>query len=224
MITPDYIERSNRKTLTLSVMKDGNIVVKAPLRISDEAINNFVAEKQGWIRDKLFLVNQNLSKFEEIRHYKKFLLYGNKYTLLLSDVKKIEINDNFQIVIPKRVEPENILKTLKQWYKKIAKQILGDRLKFLEERVRLQSSLMKINDCSGKWGSCNSRGVISFNWRVLMLPPQIIDYVIIHELCHLVEMNHSKKFWSHVCTFLPSTPKLKQDLKEYGFLLSLFKD
>ena len=128
MITPDYIERSNRKTLTLSVMKDGNVVVKAPIKMSDEIINKFVLEKQNWIKDKLFIVNQNMSKFEEIRNYKKFLLYGNKYTLLLSDVKKIETNDNFQIVLPQRTEPENILKTLKIWYKKVAKQILGDRL------------------------------------------------------------------------------------------------
>ena len=224
MITPDFIERSNRKTLTLSVMKDGNVIVKAPIKMSDEVINRFVLEKQNWIKEKLFIVNQNMSKFEEIRTFKKFLLYGNKYSLLLSDVKKIETNDNFQIVLPQKVEPENILKILKMWYKKVAKKILSDRLKFVEERIRLKSSMMRINDCTRKWGSCNSKGVISFNWRVIMLPPRIIDYVIIHELCHLVEMNHSKKFWQQVYTFLPSTPKIKEELKEYGFLLTLFKN
>ena len=83
---------------------------------------------------------------------------------------------------------------------------------------------MKISDSSGRWGSCSSKGVICFNWRVIMLPPTIIDYVIIHELCHLVEMNHSKKFWRQVETFLPNTPKLKEAIKEYGFLLSMFRD
>ena len=224
MITPDLIERSNRKTLSLFVMKDGNVVVKAPINLEDEVIDRFVSEKQDWIRDKLMLVNKTKSKFEDVMKYKKFLLYGNKYSLLLSDVKKIETNDNFQIVIPGKTEPQNIIKVLRSWYKKIAKEILQDRLNFLESRVRLKSTSMKITDSTGKWGSCSSRGVICFNWRVIMLPPQIIDYVIIHELCHLVEMNHSKNFWHQVCTFLPSTPKLKEEIKEYGFLLSMFRD
>jgi len=223
VITPDYIERSNRKTLSLAVMKDGNVVVKAPIRMSDETINRFVFEKQNWIKEKLLIVNQTKTKFEEIINYKKFLLYGNKYTLLLSDVKKIETNDQFQIVIPQKTEPENILKTLKGWYKRVAKAILSDRMKFIESRVRLKSTAIRISDCASKWGSCNSRGAISFNWRVILLPPAIIDYIIVHELCHLVEMNHSNKFWDQVYKFLPNARKVKQDLKEYGFLLTLFK-
>ena len=107
---------------------------------------------------------------------------------------------------------------------KIAKQILEDRLKFVESRIKLKSSLMRISDSKGRWGSCNSKGVITFNFRVIMLPPAIIDYVIIHELCHLVEMNHSKNFWKLVETFLPKAPELKMAIKEYGFLLTLFNN
>ena len=77
MITPDYIERSNRKTLSLAVMKDGNIVVKAPLRVKDEVIMHFVEDKQNWIREKLFIVNQTRAKYEDVVSYKKFMLYGN---------------------------------------------------------------------------------------------------------------------------------------------------
>ncbi len=222
LITPDLIERSKRKTLSLSVMKDGCVVIKAPINMRDETINRFVEEKQNWIKEKLFLVNRTKVKFDDVISYKKFMLYGNKYSLILSDVKAIETNNNFEIVMPKKVEREKILKTLKNWYKKIAKQILSDRLAFIESRIKLKASLMKIGDSKGKWGSCNSKGAINFNWRVIMLPPEIIDYVIVHELCHLVEMNHSKNFWKLVETFLPRTPELKNAIKEYGFLLSLF--
>ena len=183
MITPDFIERSNRKTLSLAVMKDGNIVVKAPLRVKDEVIMHFVEDKQNWIKEKLFIVNQTRTKYDDVVKYKKFMLYGNKYSLVLADVKKIETNDNFEIVMPKKIEHDKILKNLKLWYKKIAKQILSDRLAFLESRVKLKSSALKIGDSRGRWGSCNSKGVICFNWRVIMLPPAIIDYVIVHELC-----------------------------------------
>lgn len=224
MITPDYIERSNRKTLSLAVMKDGNVVVKAPLNMEDSIIKRFVWDKQNWIREKLFMINKTKTKFEDIISYKKFLLYGNKYTLLLSDVKKIETNDNFQIVIPKKTERDKILKTLKMWYKRVAKQVLQDRLNFLESKLKLKSSGLKINDSKNRWGSCNSRALICFNWRVIMLPPNIIDYVIIHELCHIVEMNHSKHFWDLVYSFLPNAKKLKEEIREYSFLLSLFEE
>lgn len=224
MITPDYIEWSKRKTLSLSVMKDGNVVVKAPIGMRNETINHFVEEKQAWIRDKLFLINKTKVKFDDVVHYQRFLLYGNKYSLILDNVKKIETNDKFQIIMPQKIDREKILKTLKNWYKKIAKQILEDRLKFVESRIKLKSSLMRISDSKGRWGSCNSKGVITFNFRVIMLPPAIIDYVIIHELCHLVEMNHSKNFWKLVETFLPKAPELKMAIKEYGFLLTLFNN
>lgn len=224
VITPDFIERSKRKTLSLSVLKDGSVVVKAPISMRDETINRFVEEKQNWIKDKLFIVNKTKVKFDDIVHYQKFLLYGNKYSLLLSDVKKIETNDYFQIVMPQKIEREKILKTLKGWYKKVARQVLFDRLSYIESKIKLKSTTMKIGDSKGRWGSCNSKGVISFNWRVIMLPPEIIDYVIVHELCHLVEMNHSKSFWKLVETFLPKAPELKVAIKEYGFLLTLFVD
>ncbi len=224
MIVPDLIERSKRKTLSLSVMKDGAVVVRAPISMSDKKINDFVEEKQNWIKEKLAIVNKTNNKFEGVINNREFLLYGNKYTLVLADVKRIETNDNFQIVVPKKTEPEKILKQLKAWYKKIAKKILQDRLKFVEERIRLKSNSMRINDSKGRWGSCNTMGIISFNWRVILLPPQIIDYVIVHELCHLVEMNHSKKFWELVQRFLPNYAVCKKAIKEYGILLSLYRE
>ena len=224
MITPDYIERSNRRTLSLSVLKDGNIVIKAPISMKDETINRFVQEKQDWIRQKLSLINKTNTKFEDVIHYRKFLLYGNKYSLVTDDIKKIETNDNFQIVIPKKIEPAKMLKSLKLWYKKVAKQILSERLAFIESRIKLKSSSFRIGDSKGRWGSCNSKGTICLNFRVIMLPPALIDYVIVHELCHLVEMNHSKNFWKLVSTFLPNVENLKKAIKEYGILLGLYNE
>ena len=154
-------------------------------------------------------------------HYKRFLLYGNKYKLVLTDVKRVETSDNFEIFVPRKTEPDKVLKLLKQWYKKIAKQILFERLTYIESKINLKSASMKISDSKGRWGSCSNKGVVCFNWRVIMLPPQIIDYVIVHELCHLVELNHSKNFWKLVNTFLPNADKLKKAIKEYGVLLEI---
>ncbi len=224
MITPDYIERSNRRTLLLTVLKNGAVVVKAPISMKEETINRFVAEKQEWIKSKLFMHQKTVSKFEDVIKYKRFLLYGNKYTIVLDSVKRIETNEKFQIIMPSKIEPEKILKTLKAWYKKVAKQVLSERLAFVENKIKLKSNSFRIGDSKGRWGSCNSRGAICLNFRVLMLPPALIDYVIVHELCHLVEMNHSKNFWKLVSSFLPNVDKLKSAIKEYGFLLGLYNE
>ena len=143
MIVPDIIQRSNRKTLSLSVMKDGAVVIKAPIFMNDSVINKFVEEKQHWIKEKLKVVQNTNNKFEDIIQYKSFLLYGNKYTLTISDIKKIEVNDNFQIVIPNKREQDKVLKYIKNWYKKVAKKILQDRLNFIESRIRLKSNSVK---------------------------------------------------------------------------------
>ena len=83
-----------------------------------------------------------------------------------------------------------------------------------ESKYVSESKAMKISDSKGKWGSCNSLGSVCFNWRVIMLPPRIIDYVIVHELCHLVHMNHSEAFWKLVEEFCPKYKACKQWLKD----------
>ena len=223
MIVPDYIERSKRKTLSLTVLKDGNIIVKAPISMSDRMINKFIEDKQAWIREKLSIVKENKNKYEDILSLEKFLLFGNRYKVLKSQVKQIETNDKFEIVIPTKVDDSKVLRTLVLWYKKVAKKFLSERLQFIEEKIKLKSTALRFSDSKGRWGSCNSFGTIHLNWRVVMLPPKIIDYVIVHELCHLKQMNHSKDFWSLVAKFLPEYEKQKKEIKEYSFLLGLYK-
>lgn len=222
MIAPDYIERSHRKTLSLVIMKDGNVVVKAPLKMADSVINHFVEEKQKWLKEKLDQINANRSRFKNVINYKEFLLYGNSYNILFGTEKTIMVSDNFQIVLPERYRQEP-LKPLKSWFKAISREIFVDRIKHFEEKMQVKSSQLKIGDSVSNWGYCNSRGMIMLNFRVIMLPPKLIDYVVVHELCHLKEMNHSRKFWNLVSTFLPNYISLKQQMKEYKFLLNLYK-
>ena len=222
MIVPDYIERSNRKTLSLTVLKSGVVLVKAPMNLSDETINRFVEEKQNWIRDKLMSVKETQSKFEDIISFKKCLIYGKKYNIIRADVKQVQTNANFELLVPNKLEGEKLTKAISSWIKKLAKKVLQDRLKFIESRINLNSSSFKIGNSRGRWGSCNSYGNIILNYRVIMLPPEIIDYVIVHELCHLIELNHSKRFWENVARFLPNYEIYRKNIKEYGFLLSMY--
>ena len=223
MIVPDEISRSNRRSISITILKNGSVVVKAPLKMKDEDIYRFVESKQDWIRNKLTIVTATLAKYQDIINYEKVLLYGNKYSLVLANTKKIEIDDNFQIIFPRKITQEKRLKYLISWYKKVAKSMLENRINFLATQFKLFPSAFKITDSKGRWGSCNSKGLICINFRVIMLPPQIIDYILVHELCHLVEMNHSRKFWELVMQFYNKAKLARQALKEYGFLLDLYK-
>lgn len=222
MIVPDYVERSKRKTLSLSVLKDGSVIVKAPISMRDDVINRFVEDKQSWIREKLASIKETQNKFEDVISMRKCLIFGNKYQVIKTDVKQIQTSNNFEILIPNKLEGEKLTKSISLWFKKLAKKALLDRLEFIENRINLKSSSFKIGDSRGRWGSCNSYGNIILNYRVVMLPPAIIDYVIVHELCHLVELNHSKRFWDNVEKYLPNYEIPRKNIKEYGFLLNMF--
>ncbi len=222
MILPDQIIKSNRNTLSLSVQKDGTVVVRAPSKMKDEHIKDFVSQKQDWLTSKLLFIKNNQDKFNDVLCYKKFLMYGIKYSLIVADVKKIEV-DKDTILFPKKVAPEKTMQSLISYYKKQAKEILLQRLMYLKGLMKIEPSSIKISNSKGRWGSCSSNGTITLNWRIIMLPPADIDYVIIHELCHLVELNHSKRFWSLVSMFLPNFNELRNGIKEYGFLLDLYR-
>ena len=222
MIYPDKIIKSNRRTMSLSISREGAIVVRAPNRIKEQDINKFVTQKQDWLISKLAEIQLNQNKFSDIIEYQKFLLFGLKYEIALADIKRIETNGH-TILVPKTTEQEKILPSIIHFYKKKAKEIISKRVAYIKSIMHIEPKAIKITNSRGRWGACNSNKNISFNWRIIMLSPACIDYVIVHELCHLVEMNHSKRFWTLVETFLPNYNDLRAQKKEYGFLLDMYR-
>ncbi|MEG1582189.1 MAG: SprT family zinc-dependent metalloprotease [Clostridia bacterium] len=223
MIEPSKIERSDRKTLSISITKLGQLKIKAPKNMPIERIVQFYNDKEVWIKNKLSSIRLNLNNYQEVIEYKKILLYGNRYPLFVSSaVNKIVIDDEERVLLPQKFNEEKKYKSLKLWYKKQAKAILNERIDYLKKSLKLNPTTIRISDSKGRWGSCNSKGIITLNFRVIMLPPRVIDYVIIHELVHLLEMNHSKKFWSVVAMVYPEYKTMREKIKEYTFALTLF--
>ena len=221
MIYPDQIIKTNRQTMSLSIQRNGAIIVRAPSRMKDEQIKKFIMERQGWLEGKLLEIKTNQNYNNKIINYEQFLLYGSKYELKIADVRKIEIY-NGQILVPKKDESK-IIQTVINFYKRQAKQVFAERINYLQQVMKIEPKSVKLSNSSGRWGACNSRGSITLNWRVVMLSPECIDYVLVHEMCHLVEMNHSKRFWNLVATFLPNFNDLRKNIKNYGFLLELYR-
>ena len=210
--------------MSLAILGDGTIVVRAPTKIGEGQINKFVSQKQDWIVAKLAKIKNNQSKYSDVINYQKYLLYGNKYDLAMADVNKVEASNSSQaILIPNKIEQDKVIAALYQFYKKKSKEVLTKRLLYIKSLMRIEPKSISLSNSKGRWGACNSRGKITLNWRVIMLPPNCIDYVIVHELCHLIEMNHSSRFWNLVQTFMSNYQDNRQQLKEYGFLLELYR-
>ena len=222
MIKPDLISRSKRKTISIVITSDAKVLVKAPLKISLNEINKFVYEKQNWIESKLNIITQNRSQFDDVINYKKMLILGIKYDIYKSDnVKKIALESD-KLIVPSKYTNEKILEIVKKWYINFANEIISNRYEEISKHIKLKGKEVLINNTRGRWGACTSKGRITFNFRIVMLPPKLIDYVIIHELCHLVEMNHSTKFWNLVSLFMPDFLQVRRQMKTYNFLLKLF--
>ena len=108
-----------------------------------------------------------------------------------------------------------------KWYKQQARQIITDRVDFFAQKHAFNYAKIRLSSARTRWGSCSSRGTLSFTWRLVMAPMEIIDYVVIHELVHLEIQNHSSSFWKKVQEYLPDFKKKRAWLKEYGCLLNL---
>lgn len=172
--------RSQRKTMAVEIHQDGQIVVRAPYRISQTRIRQFVEEKSDWIQ-------KNLEKMQGKQQEKTQL--------------------------PK-LSPEE-----RERLQKAAGEVFLQRSRYFAELLNVHFNRITIREQKTRWGSCSSKQNLNFNWKLILAPPEILDYVVVHELCHLKEMNHSPAFWHEVEQILPDYPQRKKWLKDNGWKL-----
>lgn len=165
------IIRSKRRTVSLQVRRDGSVLVRAPLKASEKAIDEFVIKHENWIKSK-----------QEI-------------------AKNRHLPEDFS---------ENEVKELKNKLKEIITPILEKYSKIMG----VEPIKVSINSAKTRFGSCSSKKTLNFSYRLVLYPYEAIEYVCVHELAHLKEMNHSKKFWQIVASILPDYKKRKELLKK----------
>lgn len=223
MIKPDLILRSHRRSLCLTITKEGSLVVHAPTRLSMNEIQKYIAEKEKWISTKQKEIQAKLNINKDVIAYRQFLFFGKKYELQsMRGIKKIELTDK-EIVIPEKYEKEQILLKIKSWYISNAKKILTERLEYFADLMQIDYASVSICNSKTRWGSCDTLRNIKLNFRLLMLPHKAIDFVLIHELAHILEFNHSKQFYKIISTIMPSYKLQQKILKEYDYVLSLLR-
>lgn len=172
--------RSRRRTMTLEIRRDGQLVVRAPYRISQVEIQRFVGEKADWIQKNL---------------------------------EKVQSQQQQKTQLPKLSQEE------KMRLQKAAEEVFLQRSEYFANLLNVHFSRITIREQKTRWGSCSSNRNLSFNWKLMLAPPEILDYVVVHELCHLKEMNHSPAFWHEVEQILPDYAHRKKWLKDNGWKL-----
>jgi predicted metal-dependent hydrolase len=210
----DYIlKRSKRKTAAIYI-RDGSVEVRAPLRISKRDIDKFIESKEKWITDRLAKSNKQTSRREHfILDYGSLVTYrGNQYPIQAKEISRAGF-DGECFYMPPDLAAEQIKDVCVQIYRRLAKQYLTERTLVFAEQMNVVPASIKINGARTRWGSCSAKKNINYSWRLVMADDDVIDYVVIHETAHLVEMNHSKKFWSAVEYILPDYRDRRAGLK-----------
>ncbi len=214
--------RRGQKSLRLRI-KEGGIVVSAPRSTPQHIIKEFVTSRKNWIYQNLQNQEQRKSQFSELaRQYRlRMLLRGD-----WKPVEEFEIRNKTGIHLSEKQDKVTVQKgpNVSQQlmhhgaillYKNLAKKELPARIYELIRDMPIEVSRVTIRDQKTRWGSCSSRGSISLNWRLMKLPPSIRDYILIHELCHRIHMNHSKQFWNLVRSWYPDADEADAWIKKH---------
>ncbi len=204
---------SNRKTISLSVNREGNLVVRAPRRATLTYIQNLIHQRQDWIAKA---IEQQQSSVKKIYAEGELFLYlGREYPLHVLEGFRSRVVFDEAFYISKFKLPQ-AKKLMIAWYRHEAQRLLNERVMYFAARMGLQYKKITIRDTSSRWGSCSSKGNLNFSFRLVLAPPAVLDYVVVHELAHLRYLNHSQSFWELVLSVCPEAKTFRRWLKDNG--------
>ena len=218
------LERRQRRTVGLKITATG-LIIHAPTRISLSHLESIIVLKADWIRKKLEARSTHQIPALQWQDSEQLLLLGNPITLALgydNRSRAVEYEPGLlQLAMPNHEDPIAVERKVVQWYKKQAITDFARRLELFSTKLGVSFTSLTLSNAKSRWGSCNSRKEIRLNWRLLQAPPHIINYVICHELAHLIEMNHSAKFWAVVASIYPDYKLAEKELKAWSPKLHL---
>ncbi|MDR1160260.1 MAG: M48 family metallopeptidase, partial [Syntrophomonadaceae bacterium] len=188
--------------------------VRAPLKASKAEIERFITAKEHWIQRSIRSSLERLEKKAQFRlAYGKYLtLRGAEYPIVPVDGSEAYWERD-RFCFPRGLTPEQIKRRAAQLYRLLARDYLTVRAKELAGKMNVMPAMIKITSAKTRWGSCSARGNVNYSWRLIIAGDQAIDYVIVHELAHLKEMNHSGRFWAIVEAAFPDYREQHRELR-----------
>ncbi|MCX6035234.1 MAG: SprT family zinc-dependent metalloprotease [Chloroflexi bacterium] len=218
----DHLIHTRRKTVALVIQRDGTLTVRAPQRMSDVHIHEFVKNHADWIREKQ--AQAKASPPPPQKHFiegETFLYLGKEYplTIVAHQRSALTISSHmFQLAISYLPRARQ---AFIRWYKAQALMVISERVAFHAKQNKFTYQKIRISSARTRWGSCSTNGTLSFTWRLVLAPLEIVDYVVLHELLHTQIRNHSKTFWQKMGEILPEYKKRIRWLKQNGKYITL---
>lgn len=219
---PAYrLVRSKRRTLALVIERDGTLIVRAPLRMAEAEVRRFVEAKRNWIERKQAEAAKEALIHHQFADGELFPFLGKMFPLrLVPDPAPALVMDGASFRLSRSRQTDG-LALFVDWYRAQARSYIAARLEYFSHSHNMKPAGLRISSARTRWGSCSRKGMLSFTWRLVMAPPEVVDYVIVHELAHLREMNHSPVFWALVEKMLPDYKQRRAWLKKNGHSLHL---
>jgi predicted metal-dependent hydrolase len=221
-----YKVNARSKRINLKISPLGEVVATIPSRRYLSEAHNFVVSKQDWIRKSLSKMKIDTNgRIFNFGDGDKIVLFDEPvYTLRVKNAtrgKFVLDEDNEELIVFCRDE-DHLKQQLVKFYKLMAQSVFEERSKFYADLLGVSFNNVVIKDQSTRWGSCSSKRNLNYNFRVLLAPETVLNYLVVHEVCHLKEMNHSSRFWDLVAKLMPEYKEQQAWLKENGFLLKFF--
>jgi len=221
----EIVFSKKRKTISIQIKPD-RIKVSSSYWISKNSVREFILKNEGWIRKKLADQKLKVKPVTNLVNNEKLTLCGKNYKLKVISEPIIEpeirsetiiISNNFKTRKTLGSIESQILKLLKDF----SFRVLQKKTFEISQIMNVRYNSVKIKNYKSRWGSCSSKGDISFNWKIIFAPENIIEYLVVHELSHLIHFNHSKLFWNKVEEFQYNYKENRKWLKENGYKLDL---
>lgn len=219
----EVVRTNRRKTASIKIV-EGQIQVVVPQSLSRKGIQEVIRKNTSWIRKKLLFQSQNPPvKPKEYVSGESFSYLGRNYRLKLTENDSGEVKlTGGQLVLGVNqylLETERdpfVRSQLERWYINHAEQRLREKTVRYAKIIGVEPKSIKVKSYKSRWGSCSVRGEISYNWKIIIAPHHIVDYVIVHELSHIHHHNHSSDFWKCVERVVPDFKECREWLRLNG--------
>ncbi len=217
------VVRSQRSTADIIIERDGSVVVRAPEWADDEQIDNIVTAKEYWIYQSL-AEWRDLNATRVLREYKNgegFLYLGRAYRLLLvsDQVEPLKLRDGRFALRRDLVEQGEMVAArtgFRDFYIARGLERVRQRVDYYAPKVGVGATSVDVRELGNRWASCSPTGALAFHWKCMMAPQTIIDYIVVHELCHFHHRDHTDAFWNEVDKVLPDYRERKDWLRKNG--------
>lgn len=210
--------RPRRKRMCLQVHPDGEVEVLVPPRTRQSDIDAFIADKANWIVRAQQKQKDRAHCEVRFESGARFWYLGEWLTLVIEQASSrsyVVVRDGKLVVLGRHGnDPEKVRRALVKWYKEQAKAVIVERVEYWADKIGVRPNRIRIKSQKTKWGSCSILGNLNYNWKLIMMPMAVLDYVVVHELCHLMHMNHSVAFWALVKRYMPDYKLQRRWLKD----------